>query len=323
MIYERVLRPLLFSVDPETAHHSALAILRMMGPILPKPAETRAPVSAFGLNFRHRVGLAAGFDKNGLALPAWEALGFAFVEVGTVTAHAQPGNARPRIFRYPEQQALVNRLGFNNDGADVIAARLSKLRESGRWPHIPIGINIGKSRATPLERAIDDYLYTLRKLRGYADYIALNISSPNTPGLRELQRPDQLNELLRGLAPERGDKPLLVKIAPDLEYRALDELISVCEQNNVAGIIATNTTLDHSAIPNDEQGGLSGAPLRGKSTAVVRHIAGRTTLPVVGCGGVFDIASAREKIEAGAKLLQIYTGFIYRGPSLVHELATL
>jgi dihydroorotate dehydrogenase len=323
MIYERVLRPLFFSIDPETAHHFALAILRMMGSILPKPAETRAPVSAFGLNFRHRVGLAAGFDKNGLALPAWEALGFAFVEIGTVTAHAQPGNARPRIFRYPEQQALVNRLGFNNDGADVIAARLRKLRESGRWPHIQVGINIGKSRATPLERATDDYLYTLGRLRAHADYIALNISSPNTPGLRELQRPEQLNELLRAISPERGDKPLLVKIAPDLEYTALDELISVCEQNNVSGIIATNTTLDHSAITNDEQGGLSGAPLRGKSTAVVRHIARRTTLPVVGCGGVFDIGSAREKIEAGAKLLQIYTGFIYRGPSLVRELSKL
>jgi dihydroorotate dehydrogenase len=323
MIYERVLRPLLFSVDPERAHHFALAILRVIGPILPKPVEATAPVSVFGLTFRHRVGLAAGFDKNGLALPAWEALGFAFVEIGTVTAHAQPGNARPRIFRYPKQEALVNRLGFNNDGADVIAARLRKLRESGRWPHIPIGINIGKSRATPLERATDDYLYTFRKLRDHADYIALNISSPNTPGLRELQRAEQLNELLRALSPERGDKPLLVKIAPDLEHTALDELVSICEQNNVSGIIATNTTLDHSAIPNDEQGGLSGAPLRGKSTAVVRHIAGRTTLPVVGCGGVFDIASAREKIEAGAKLLQIYTGFIYRGPSLVHELSKL
>jgi dihydroorotate dehydrogenase len=323
MIYERVLRPLLFSVDPERAHHFALAILRVIGPILPKPVEATAPVSVFGLTFRHRVGLAAGFDKNGLALPAWEALGFAFVEIGTVTAHAQPGNARPRIFRYPKQEALVNRLGFNNDGADVIAARLRKLRESGRWPHIPIGINIGKSRATPLERATDDYLYTFRKLRDHADYIALNISSPNTPGLRELQRAEQLNELLRALSPERGDKPLLVKIAPDLEHTALDELVSICEQNNVSGIIATNTTLDHSAIPNDEPGGLSGAPLRGKSTAVVRHIAGRTTLPVVGCGGVFDIASAREKIEAGAKLLQIYTGFIYRGPSLVHELSKL
>jgi dihydroorotate dehydrogenase len=323
MIYERVLRPLLFSVDPERAHHFALAILRVTGPILPKPVEATAPVSVFGLTFRHRVGLAAGFDKNGLALPAWEALGFAFVEIGTVTAHAQPGNARPRIFRYPEQQALVNRLGFNNDGADVIAARLSKLRESGRWPHIPVGINIGKSRTTPLERAVDDYLYTLRKLRAHGDYLALNISSPNTPGLRELQRPEQLNELLRALIPECGNKPLLVKIAPDLEDSALDELVSVCEHNNVGGIVATNTTLDHSAIANDEQGGLSGAPLRGKSTAIVRRLAGATTLPIVGCGGVFDIESAREKVEAGAKLVQIYTGFIYRGPSLVHELATL
>jgi dihydroorotate dehydrogenase len=323
MIYERVFRPLLFSLDPETAHHFAIAILRATGPVLPKPVKTAPAVSAFGLTFHHRVGLAAGFDKNGMALPAWEALGFAFVEIGTVTAQAQPGNARPRIFRYAEQQALVNRLGFNNDGANVIATRLSKLREKGHWPHIPVGINIGKSRAIPLERAVEDYLYTLRKLRGHADYIALNVSSPNTPGLRELQRPEQLNELLRALIPERANKPLLLKIAPDLEQTALDELISVCEHNGVSGIIATNTTLDHSSIANDEAGGLSGAPLREKSTAVVRRVAARTKLPIIGCGGVSNSESAREKIEAGATLLQIYTGFVYRGPSLIHELSIL
>ena len=323
MIYERVFRPLLFSLDPETAHHFAIAILRATGPVLPKPVETAPAVSALGLKFRHRIGLAAGFDKNGLALPAWEALGFAFVEIGTVTAQAQPGNARPRIFRYSDRQALVNRLGFNNDGANVIAARLTKLREKGHWPHIPVGINIGKSRATPLDRAADDYLYALRKLRGHADYIALNVSSPNTPGLRELQRPEQLDELLQVLMPERVDKPLLVKIAPDLEYTALDELISVCEHNGVSGIIATNTTLDHSSIADDEPGGLSGVPLREKSTAVVRRVAARTRLPIIGCGGVSNTESAREKIEAGAMLLQVYTGLVYRGPSLVRELAAL
>ena len=323
MIYERVLRPLLFALDPETAHRFTLSVLRSIGPALPKLASPRSPTSAFGLNFPHRAGLAAGLDKNAVALPAWEALGFAFVEIGTVTAKAQPGNPRPRIFRYPEQQALINRLGFNNDGADAVAERLRKLREEGQWPRIPVGINIGKSRATSMERAGEDYLYSVRKLRAHADYIALNISSPNTPGLRELQQPKQLAELLDMIRGELAGKPLLVKIAPDLEFSALEELIAVCEQEAVAGIIATNTTLDHSGIVNDEEGGLSGTPLREKSTAIIRHLTSKTNLPIIGCGGISDLESAREKIEAGAKLLQIYTGFIYRGPSLIRELAVL
>jgi len=323
MIYERILRPLLFALDPETAHRFTLSVLRSIGPALPKLASPRSPTSAFGLNFPHRAGLAAGLDKNGVALPAWEALGFGFVEIGTVTAKAQPGNPRPRIFRYPEQQALLNRLGFNNDGADAVAERLRKLREEGQWPRIPVGINIGKSRATSMERAGEDYLYSVRKLRAHADYIALNISSPNTPGLRELQQPKQLAELLDMIRGELAGKPLLVKIAPDLEFSALEELIAVCEQEAVAGIIATNTTLDHSGIVNDEEGGLSGTPLREKSTVIIRHLTSKTNLPIIGCGGISDLESAREKIEAGAKLLQIYTGFIYRGPSLIRELAML
>jgi dihydroorotate dehydrogenase len=282
-----------------------------------------SPVSAFGLNFRHRIGLAAGLDKNGVALPAWEALGFSFVEIGTVTAQAQPGNPRPRIFRYPEQNALINRLGFNNDGAEVIANRLADLRDRGRWPGIPVGINIGKSRVTPIERAVEDYLFSFRKLRAPADYIALNVSSPNTPGLRELQEGPRLDELLRAINAERGDLPLVVKIAPDLEPSALDEIVGVCEANNISGIIATNTTLNHSAIAPDEEGGLSGAPLQKKSTAIVRQIANKTKIPIIGCGGILDAASGREKIAAGANLLQIYTGFIYRGPKLIRELATL
>ncbi len=321
MIYERLLRPLLFALDPETAHHFVLAFLRAAGPLLPKPTDTTSRVSVFGLNFRHRVGLAAGLDKNGIALPAWEALGFSFVEIGTVTPQAQPGNPRPRIFRYPEQNALINRLGFNNDGAEVIASRLAELRDRGGWPGIPVGINIGKSRVTPIERAVEDYLFSFRKLRAQADYIALNVSSPNTPGLRELQGGERLDELLRAINAERGNMPLLVKIAPDLEAAALNELVSICEGNNVSGIIASNTTLDHSAIVRDEDGGLSGAPLQKKSTAIVRQIANKTKIPIIGCGGIFDAPSAREKIEAGAKLLQVYTGFIYRGPKLVHELA--
>jgi len=323
MIYQRVLRPVLFALDPEIAHLFTLAILRSIGPVLPKLVLTGSPISAFGLNFPHRAGLAAGLDKNGVALPAWEALGFAFVEIGTVTAEAQSGNPRPRIFRYPEQQALINRLGFNNDGADAIAERLGKLRQRGHWPRIPVGINIGKSRATPIERAGADYLYSLRKLRAHADYIALNISSPNTPGLRELQQPKQLVDLLGAIKGELDGKPLLVKIAPDLESSALNELIAICEEEAVAGIIATNTTLDHSAVANDQEGGLSGTPLREKSTAIIRHLTNKTELPIVGSGGISDAESARQKIEAGAKLLQIYTGFIYRGPSLIRELAML
>ena len=320
-MYERLLRPLLFALDPETAHHFALAFLRAAGPLLPKATDATAPVSVFGLNFRHRIGLAAGLDKNGVALPAWEALGFSFVEIGTVTAQAQPGNPRPRIFRYPNERALINRLGFNNDGAEVIANRLAELRDRGGWPGIPVGINLGKSRVTPLERAVEDYLFSFRKLRAHADYIALNVSSPNTPGLRELQGSQRLDELLRAINAERGNLALLVKIAPDLEPSALDEIVSVCEANNILGIIATNTTLDHSAIAHDEEGGLSGAPLQNRSTAIIRQIANKTKIPIIGCGGILDASSAREKIEAGAKLLQVDTGFIFRGPKLVHELA--
>ncbi len=323
MIYERFLRPLLFVLDPETAHHFALAFLRATGPLLPKATEKTSPVSAFELNFRHRIGLAAGLDKNGVALSAWEALGFSFVEIGTVTAQAQPGNPRPRIFRYPKERALINRLGFNNDGAETIANRLAELRDRGGWPGIPVGINIGKSRVMPIERAVEDYLFSFRKLRAQADYIALNVSSPNTPGLRELQGGQRLDELLRAINAERGNMPLLVKISPDLEPAALDEIVSVCEANNISGIIATNTTLDHSAIAHDEEGGLSGAPLQQKSTAIIRQITNKTKISIIGCGGILDVSSAREKIEAGAKLLQVYTGFIFRGPKLIHEIAGL
>jgi dihydroorotate dehydrogenase len=325
MIYERVFRSLLFAFDPETAHQMALAFLKFAGSALPKPADASKPISEFDLQFRHRIGLAAGFDKNGVALPAWEALGFAFAEIGTVTAQPQPGNPRPRIFRYSRQQALINRLGFNNDGADVIAERLGRLGALGRWPRIPVGINIGKSRGTPLDKAVEDYLYSFRRLRAQADYIALNVSSPNTPGLRELQGAAQLSTLLSAINREREGKPLLVKIAPDLDPSHLDELIGVCEQHDVSGIIATNTTIDHSAIAPaaDEEGGLSGLPLRNKSTAVIRQIAARSKLAIIGCGGIFDGDSAREKLEAGARLLQVYTGFVYRGPALIREIAKL
>jgi dihydroorotate dehydrogenase len=329
-LYELFVRPLLFSLDAETAHHFTIRLLGSASHFDPalrvlkffQPSSK--PKTLFGLNFPNPIGLAAGLDKNGVALPAWAALGFGFIEIGTVTAKAQPGNPKPRIFRLPKQQALINRLGFNNDGADVIAHRLAALRESGRWPPVPVGINIGKSRATALEQATDDYLYSFRRLRDFADYITLNISSPNTPGLRQLQEPEKLSELLHAIGNEAGTapKPLVVKISPDVSGAELKAILALCEENGVSGIIATNTTLDHSSIPIqlDQAGGLSGAPLRDKSTALVREIAARSAIPVIASGAIFDAESAREKFQAGAQLIQLYTGLIYRGPQLLREI---
>src|ERR1700758_173279 len=329
-LYERIVRPLLFSLDAETAHHLTIELLQRASLFDPALRALRSlqpsskPKTLFGLTFPNPIGLAAGLDKNGVALPAWAALGFGFIEIGTVTAKAQPANPKPRIFRLPEQQALINRLGFNNDGADAIAHRLAALRNSRRWPAVPVGINIGKSRATPLEQATDDYLYSVRMLRDCADYMILNISSPNTPGLRELQEPEKLSELLCAVSNEAGTapKPLVVKLSPDLSGAELKAILVVCEENGVSGIIATNTTLDHSSIPPrlDQAGGLSGAPLRDKSTALVREIAARSTIPVIASGGILDAESAREKFQAGAQLIQLYTGLVYRGPELLREI---
>ncbi len=329
--YERFVRPLLFSLDAEAAHHLTIALLRGASRVdlalqafqsfQPAPK----PKTVFGLTFRNPIGLAAGLDKNGVALPAWEALGFGFIEIGTVTAKAQSGNPKPRVFRFPEQAALINRLGFNNDGADAIADRLQKLRASGRWPSVPLGINIGKSRETPLEKTTDDYLYSFQLLREFADYIVINVSSPNTPGLRELQGREALTQLLRAVREKNkiARKPVLIKISPDLSSNELNEVIATSEENEAAGIIATNTTLDHSSIPApfDEEGGLSGVPLREKSTALIRAISAKSAIPVIASGGISDVQSAREKFEAGASLLQIYTAYIYRGPGLLREIA--
>jgi dihydroorotate dehydrogenase len=329
--YERLVRPFLFAIDPEIAHRLTLGLLRMISHIDValrglngfRPAPN--PKKLFGLDFPNSIGLAAGLDKNGIALPAWEAFGFGFIEIGTVTAKPQPGNPKPRIFRFPAQRALINRLGFNNDGADAIAQRLKKLQTSGRWPRVPVGINIGKSISTPLAEATQDYLCSFQMLRQFADYIVLNVSSPNTPGLRELQANTALSNLLAAIAEKNviNSKPIIVKIAPDLAPQQLGQIVATCETNKVAAIIATNTTLDHSSIPNeqDQQGGLSGAPLRQKSTELVRQITARSTIPVIASGGIMDGDSARQKIDAGAQLLQIYTGLIYRGPGLLREIA--
>jgi dihydroorotate dehydrogenase len=329
-LYQTLIRPLLFAVSPEAAHNVAIrnlraasnwpAALRQLERYKPAPK----PTTVFGLTFPNPIGLAAGFDKNGVALPAWAALGFGFVEVGTVTAKPQPGNPKPRIFRYPEQEALINRLGFNNDGADAVAARLRGLRESGRWPAIPVGINLGKSKVTPIGEAVDDYLYSFRLLVALADYVVLNVSSPNTPGLRSLQEHDALEQLLDAVRSEneRARKPVLLKIAPDLSAADLEQVITTSEQNGIAGIIATNTTLDHSTIPQsrDQTGGLSGRSLREKSTEFVRAIRAKSQLPIIASGGICDAASAREKLAAGAQLIQVYTGYVYRGPGFLREI---
>lgn len=329
-LYENLLRPLLFRLDAETAHHVAITALTTLPLGLVKllgTAEKRER-EVFGLKFPNPVGLAAGFDKNARALPAWAALGFGFVEAGTITAQAQPGNPRPRVFRFPEQKALINRMGFNNDGAAAVAARLQRLRASGDWPKIPVGLNLGKSKITPIEDATADYLATFEKLRPFGDYFVLNVSSPNTPGLRSLQNKAALDELLgavqgRNFA-QSPAKPLLVKIAPDLEFAQIEEILELAAAHRLAGIIATNTTLDHRSVApaRDEQGGLSGPPLRKRATEIVRFIASKTATPIIASGGLMDAAAAREKFEAGAALVQIYTGFIYRGPGLIREIVT-
>jgi dihydroorotate dehydrogenase len=325
-LYKEIIRPLLFLADPEGIHHMAMDVLSTFGPLLqwitPKP-DPRLERTVFGLHFPNPVGLAAGFDKNGVALPAWQGLGFGFAEIGTVTARAQPGNPKPRIFRYPESRALINRLGFNNDGCDAIAARLQHLRDSAHWPSIPVGINLGKSRVTPLTEATADYLLSFERLQHFGDYFVLNVSSPNTPGLRSLQDRPALDELLGHIQRRNtSGKPVLLKIAPDLEWAVIEEILALVEEHKLAGIIATNTTIDHSSVPEqqDQQGGLSGAPLRDRSTAIVRFIAERSKVPVVAVGGIMSADAALEKFDAGAALVQLYTGYIYEGPGLIGDI---
>ena len=328
-LYSSLLRPLFFRLDPETAHHLALRQLAAFPPALLRTlfGGTQAGQSkeVFGVQFPNPVGLAAGMDKNAVALPGWEALGFGFVEIGTITARAQPGNPQPRMFRYPEKQALINRMGFNNDGAETVAARLERLKKSGRWPRIPVGINLGKSKVTPIEEAPADYQHSFRLLKSYGDYFVINVSSPNTPGLRDLQETGRLREIIRALTPERDGKPLLVKIAPDLADEQALEIAALAEEEGLSGLIATNTTLDHSSLPKDQDqtGGLSGAPLRGRSTALLQKLKSHTRLPLVASGGVMDAAAAQEKLNAGASLVQIYTGFVYQGPQLIRDIARL
>lgn len=326
-LYQSYLRPLLFSLPAEAAHNLALLGLRASPRLALKKAFGPAPldpVQLFGLKFPNRVGLAAGMDKNASALSAWEALGFGFIEAGTITALAQPGNPKPRCFRYPAKTALINRMGFNNAGASTIAKRLAKLKSSGRWPSVPVGINIGKSKVTPNDQAASDYATSFRLLLPFGDYFTINVSSPNTPELRALQERDSLIRIIRGLRAVDAGKPVLVKIAPDLDNAQLAEIADVANTEGLSGLIATNTTLDQSAVPPEarQQGGLSGAPLSRRSTEVIQTLRTHTTLPIIASGGVMTGADAREKIDAGASLVQIYTGFVYAGPALVRDICS-
>ena len=342
MLYERAARPVLFRMgrgDAETAHEwtlNRLAALtrrpRALAAVRRALAAPDLPVEVFGLRFPNPVGLAAGMDKNGVAVDAWPALGFGFVEVGTVTWHAQPGNERPRVFRLPHSHALINRMGFNNAGARALADRLAARKEP--LP-VPLGISLGKSRVTLLSEAVGDYLASLRALYPYGDYFAVNVSSPNTPGLRTLQDRDHLSELLAALQAEarrlagagKPAKPILVKVAPDLADSAIAELVATCAEHGVAGLIATNTTLSRAGLdPRDivrggQPGGLSGRPLAARARDVVafvhRESGGR--MPVIGVGGILAPEDAVRMIDAGAALVQLYTGLVYCGPALVRD----
>jgi dihydroorotate dehydrogenase len=327
--YERLLKPILFSMDPEQVHEMAISSLRILSQLpwllnfLSAPRDERLKRELFGLSFPNPIGLAAGFDKNGMALPAWEGLGFGFIEIGTITAQGQPGNPRPRIFRIPENEALINRLGFNNEGVEKIATRLEQLRRSSQWPRIPVGINIGKSKVVALEEAAADYLLSFQRLRELGDYFVLNVSSPNTPDLRKLQEKAPIGGLFRAIQRENPGKPLLVKIAPDLTVEQLDHILELATENRLAGIVATNTTTNQDMVSERRRqpGGLSGNPLRARALELLRHIKKNSTLPVISVGGIMTQEDAKERFDAGAGLVQIYTGFVYRGPGLIRNIA--
>jgi dihydroorotate dehydrogenase len=340
-VYEKMIRPALFRMDPEQAHDRGRTALMALSSLPTLCKLVRAfnmvsedkPVKLFGLEFPNRVGLAAGMDKDGEFPRAIEALGFGHVEVGTVTPEGQPGNPRPRLFRYPEHDAVINRMGFNNRGSEVMTKALAKHYPKGKRS-VPVGVNIGKAKTTPLDKAVEDYVTCFRKLADQADYFTINISSPNTAGLRDLQSEAYLRDLLSTLRDEnqkhakklgRPAHPLLLKIAPDLSFKEIDVILEVLLDLKYDGIIATNTTIQRpTGFPGSETGGLSGgAFIRKRSTDVINYIYKATEgrLPIVGVGGIDSVEAAGEKMDAGASLVQLYTGWIYRGPFFASELA--
>lgn len=357
-IYKIGIRPLLFSglkADPEQVHRQTLQALSWLENH-PNHLSSRwvrhrlvqfchfshasLETSLWGLSFANPLGLAAGFDKDGVAAGIWPSFGFGFAELGTVTLHAQPGNPPPRLFRLPLDQAALNRMGFNNEGAAALATRLRERMpqllddQPAAKTQFPLGINLGKSKVTPLEEAAADYLGSFRLLKDLGDYFVVNVSSPNTPGLRSLQAADQLGQILSALQQEnQGQKPLLVKIAPDLEWQDIEAVLDLAKTYDLAGIIATNTTIRRDQLKtqiiaatgksvSDEAGGISGAPLRDRATEVIRFIYQQTKgeLPIIGVGGIFTAEDAWDKITAGASLLQVYTGWIYEGPWMVQRI---
>lgn len=329
-----LVRPALFALDAETAHHLTLGSLRTLHTLglsrlfAPPPADD--PRSVMGLTFPNPVGLAAGLDKNGDCIDGLAALGFGFIEIGTTTPLPQPGNPRPRLFRLPQAYAIINRMGFNNDGVDKLIKNVKRAKYQGI-----LGINIGKNAATPIEKAADDYLTCLRKVYAHASYVTINISSPNTRNLRQLQGGDELDALLAQLKAEQEKLaqqhgkyvPLAVKIAPDLDNEQIKQIAALLTKHRIDGVIATNTTLSREGVEHlphgNETGGLSGAPMREKSTAVIRQLAAELhgALPIIGVGGILKGSDALEKMQAGASLVQIYSGMIYRGWELVAECA--
>lgn len=339
--YSRVLRPLLFKArggDPEKVHEDMIGALQVLAGIpgarnlVGLATRSRStPVEVAGIRFPGRVGLAAGMDKDGRAALAWQHLGFAFAELGTVTAQAQPGNDKPRIFRAPASQGLVNRMGFNNHGALALANRLAVagVFRGNRAAGIPLGISLGKTKVVPVEDAVADYLACFDAVHPHADYIAVNVSSPNTPGLRSLQDGGALAELLGALTARAAQfapghpLPIFVKVAPDLTFDQVDEVLAAAADTGVSGIIATNTTLSREGLAPEDQhlvqeaGGLSGRPLTVRAREVVAHVTAHTDLPVIGSGGVMTADDAKALRDAGASLVQIYTGFIYAGPALI------
>jgi dihydroorotate dehydrogenase len=350
-IYQTAIRPLLFDLikaDPESLHTSTIRSLSWLGDTINHPGnhwmnhrlqkslclqDQRLQQNLFNTHFPNPVGLAAGFDKDGIAAPVWGSLGFGFAELGTVTFHPQPGNPSPRLFRLPLDSAALNRMGFNNLGAETMAARLTELRQNLDLP-IPIGINLGKSKITPLEAAAEDYWNSFRLLKDCGEYFVVNVSSPNTPGLRSLQDSASLGLILAALQQENtAQKPIFVKIAPDLEWEAISEIINLAISYNLAGIIATNTTIRRDNLitqtitktgnsPQEEAGGISGAPVRDRSTEIIRYIYQQTQgkIPIIGVGGIFTPEHAWEKITAGASLVQIYTGWLYEGPWMIRHI---
>ena len=363
--YRHLLRPALFTQNPERIHNRTMRALGWTGrhkmvcsavdALLGAP---ELPSEVFGLRFPNPVGLAAGMDKHAEALPAWAALGFGFTELGAVTWHPQPGNPAPRVFRAIPDEAIVNRMGFNNPGSEAVSQALVRWRQLGRWPGHPVGMNLGKSKVTPLDRAPEDYANSFRVLLPHLDFFVVNVSSPNTPNLRQLQDKAALDEILAALqevqkshstvdaskspgstgSPSRitnhssrpsSPKPVLVKISPDLSFEAIDQILELVAPRQIAGIIATNTTITRpqASEPKSqrvyaETGGLSGKPLRQRSTEVIRHLYRHTSgkLPLIGVGGIFNAADAWEKITSGASLLQVYTGLVYEGPAIARAI---